>query len=139
MKFGLLEWLTRPPFKARKAVIVVTLSTTTIVLVSALAMTLLDNQDVENYWLGLWWAVQTITTVGYGDVPINKPEGRIIAALVMISGIGLASVVTATVASAFFVSAQRRRGAEDPVIQQLDTIARRLENIERRLSEETHP
>jgi voltage-gated potassium channel len=137
VKFGVLEWLTRPPFKARKAVIVVTLSTTTIVLIGALAMTVFDNQDVTSYSEGLWWAVQTITTVGYGDVPITKPEGRVIGALVMISGIGLASVVTATVASAFFVSAQRRRGAEDPVLQRLDDIARRLERVERRLSEET--
>jgi voltage-gated potassium channel len=137
VKFGLLEWMTRPPFKARKAVVVVMLSTTTIVLVSALAMTVFDDKDVPKYSTGLWWAVQTITTVGYGDVPINNAEGRIIAALVMISGIGMASVVTATVASAFFVSAQRRRGAEDPVLKRLDDIARRLESVERRLSEET--
>lgn len=47
----------------------------------------------------LWWAVVTITTVGYGDLSPITIEGRMIAVALMIGGIGLLGVVTATLAS----------------------------------------
>ena len=47
----------------------------------------------------LWWAIVTMTTVGYGDISPSGPWGRIIAAVVMVSGIGLLSVLTAAVAT----------------------------------------
>jgi voltage-gated potassium channel len=49
----------------------------------------------------MWWAVVTVTTVGYGDVYPTSVEGRIIAMVVMLFGIGFLSVLTATVASRF--------------------------------------
>jgi hypothetical protein len=50
----------------------------------------------------LWWAVATLTTVGYGDLVPVSPEGRGLAVLLMLVGIALLSVVTANIA-AFFV------------------------------------
>jgi voltage-gated potassium channel Kch len=133
MRFGLTEWLTRQPFKARKAVFVVVISTTTIVLVSALIMVLFDEKDYPGYGRAVWWSVQTITTVGYGDVVPTTGTGKSVAALVMLAGIALSSVVTATVTSTFFISAQRRRDRHDPVIVRLEQISERLDEIERRL------
>jgi len=49
----------------------------------------------------LWWTVVTVTTVGYGDISPTTPGGRIVGAGVMILGIGLLGVFTATVASVF--------------------------------------
>lgn len=51
---------------------------------------------------GIWWAWETVTTVGYGDVVPVTPEGRVIAILVMLLGIILFSIVTASI-SAYFV------------------------------------
>ena len=133
MRFGLTEWLTRQPFKARKAVFVVVISTTTIVLVSALIMVLFDEKDYPGYGRAVWWSVQTFTTVGYGDVVPTTGTGKSVAALVMLAGIALSSVVTATVTSTFFISAQRRRDRHDPVIARLERISERLDEIERRL------
>jgi voltage-gated potassium channel len=133
VNIGQIEWLTRPPFKARHAVLLVTLSTATIVFVSAGVMVLFDPSNYPDYGRALWWSVQTITTVGYGDVVPTTVTGKAVASVVMLSGIALASVVTATVASTFFISAQRRRDEHDPVIHRLDELARRLDEIERRL------
>lgn len=81
----------------------VLVTTVLLVFVSALAM-----YDVERHAPGativsfgdaLWWALVTITTVGYGDLTPVSVEGRFIAAGVMISGIALLGVVTATIAS----------------------------------------
>lgn len=48
---------------------------------------------------GVWWAIVTMTTVGYGDISPSTPWGRLVAAVLMVCGIGLLSVLTATVAT----------------------------------------
>jgi voltage-gated potassium channel len=60
------------------------------------------NAAVDSIGDALWWAVVTATTVGYGDVSPVTPEGRLIAVVLMITGIGVIGVFTATVASMFF-------------------------------------
>jgi voltage-gated potassium channel len=50
----------------------------------------------------LWWAVVTATTVGYGDISPSTVEGRIIAVVLMLTGIGVIGIFTATVVSFFF-------------------------------------
>ena len=62
--------------------------TLVVTIIAGLLMRLTDPRTFPNIWLGLWWAVQTTTTVGYGDlVPASAP-GRVIAALVMVVGLG---------------------------------------------------
>jgi voltage-gated potassium channel len=54
---------------------------------------------ITSFGKALWWAVATVTTVGYGDLyPVTVP-GRLVAALLMIGGISLLGVVTASLAS----------------------------------------
>jgi voltage-gated potassium channel len=79
----------------------VALLTLLIVVVSGAAETLVDSRDFKSVWDGIWWAVVTVTTVGYGDKYPTTIEGRIIAMLVMLIGIGFLSVLTATIASRF--------------------------------------
>lgn len=57
-------------------------------------------------WDGTWWAIVTVTTVGYGDVYPTSVSGRIVAIIVMLVGVGFLAVLTATIAS-FFVKADR--------------------------------
>jgi voltage-gated potassium channel len=73
--------------------------------ISAVQITILerevDGSNIKNFGDGLWWATTTVTTVGYGDrFPITT-EGRFLAALLMITGISLIGVITASVASWF--------------------------------------
>ena len=60
------------------------------------------NDRIRHFGDALWWAIATVTTVGYGDVYPVTPEGRLIAIFVMVTGIGVIGVFTATVASLFF-------------------------------------
>lgn len=77
------------------------------------------NEAVSSPWDAVWWGITTMTTVGYGDVVPVTPEGRIAAGVLMLLGIGLFSVVTATVTS-FFLAARGGTGAGD----RLRTVAR---------------
>ena len=82
----------------------------------------------------MWWAVQSVTTVGYGDVVPTGTGGRVIASIVMLTGIAFISLVTASVTAILVEQARQRRPTQDdPVTGQLERIAGRLEAIEARL------
>lgn len=59
------------------------------------------NPEVKNTWDGLWWAIVTITTVGYGDIVPKTTAGRLIAVVVMVVGIGFIAVLTGAIAERF--------------------------------------
>jgi voltage-gated potassium channel len=61
------------------------------VVVAGSAVALVDSEDVGSIWDGMWWALVTVTTVGYGDVVPKSTAGRIVAAVVMLVGIGTAT------------------------------------------------
>lgn len=76
-----------------------------VVALGAIAIYVVEggsNAAVGSIGDALWWAVVTATTVGYGDVSPITSEGRLIAVVLMITGIGVIGVFTATVASFFF-------------------------------------
>lgn len=58
-----------------------------------------DGSEIRTYGQALWWAIVTVTTVGYGDISPVTTTGRLIAASLMIGGIALLGIVTATLAS----------------------------------------
>jgi voltage-gated potassium channel len=72
-----------------------------VVVISGAVESLVDTRDFHSTWEGIRWAVLTVTTVGYGDLTPKTVEGRIIAMVVMLFGIGFLSVLTATIASRF--------------------------------------
>jgi voltage-gated potassium channel len=84
----------------------IALLTLVIVVLSGSVEALVDSGDFPSTWDGIWWAVVTVTTVGYGDVYPKTVDGRIIAMVVMLVGIGFLSVLTATIAS-YFVKSDR--------------------------------
>ena len=68
---------------------------------------------LHQFGQGLWWALVTITTVGYGDITPTTTAGRLVGAALMVGGLVSFSLVTATVASIFIERKFRReRGLE---------------------------
>jgi voltage-gated potassium channel len=114
-----LERITRKPL--RGAWIAAAVVTSAITIIAGLLMRLTDPQTFPNIWSGLWWAIQTTTTVGYGDLVPASVAGRIIAAFVMVVGIAFITVSTAAITSAFLEAARQRRAADpnDPVVEEL--------------------
>jgi len=58
-----------------------------------------DGANIETFGDALWWSITTVTTVGYGDQYPVTVQGRLIAVALMLSGIALIGVITATFAS----------------------------------------
>ena len=65
-----------------------------------------EGSNIKNFGDGLWWAVTTVTTVGYGDRYPTTTQGRFLAAATMIMGISLMGVITASVAAWFIKMGQ---------------------------------
>lgn len=134
------KFLREPPSIKGAAGTVVT-ATFVVVVISGIGMRLFDHTEYSNVFVGMWWALQTVTTVGYGDVTPVKPVGRIIASFVMLEGIAFLAIVTAAITSTFVArAAQERAGATDTTIENLveasnDDIALRLDRIETLLRE----
>ena len=60
-----------------------------------------NDSNIYSLWDGIWWAVVTMTTVGYGDKYPVSPGGRLVGLILIFSGVGLMSLFTATIASVF--------------------------------------
>ncbi len=89
-------------------------------------LTALEPDTVEQSLMGgIWWAVVTVTTVGYGDIAPATPGGRLVAVVLMLSGLGLLSTLSASI-SAYFVNVDREDEL-DHLRDQLDRIERLLE------------
>ncbi len=100
-----------------------------IVLAFGVSMTATERQynnaNIKSLSDGLWWAVATVSTVGYGDkFPVSN-SGRVIATGLMFIGVALFSILTATLANSFATKAEA--GATD----QFELINERLDRIER--------
>ncbi len=122
----------------RNAAVVIATVTTAITVAAGLLMTMLDRKGFPSIGSGLWWAVQTVTTVGYGDHVPTTALGQIVAAIVMLLGIGFVTVITASITGAFVARSrldQHLEGPEAPSAEQLRQIDERLQRIEAALSE----
>ena len=80
------------------------------------------GSSIRTFGQALWWALTTITTIGYGDTFPVSTEGRFIAALLMIGGVALIGVVTATLAS-WIVSLVEEENAEQEAATQAQVAA----------------
>jgi voltage-gated potassium channel len=118
---------------ARRAAWVIAGSTFLLTLAGGVGAWLIDRQDFDSVWDALWWAVQTVTTVGYGDVVPEHVAGRLIGVVLMLQGIALLTVITASVTATLIEQARRRRAQPDDLLDKLEQMETRLASIEEAL------
>lgn len=82
---------------------------TAFTLLSAALIRVAEPKTYANYGEACWWAIQTVSTVGYGDNVPTSPAGRAIASLVMLFGIALVPAITSLVVAVFINQQMRRR------------------------------
>jgi voltage-gated potassium channel len=128
------------PASLRKAASIIVMATGFVVIAAGVLMRLLDPDEYPNIWRALWWAMQTVTTVGYGDVTPSNTSGRIIAVAVMLWGVAFVAILVASSTSVFVARASReRRFASDQADElegarsgaRFDDLAARLDRMER--------
>src|SRR5512133_2302367 len=138
----------REPPSVRTAAGVIVTATAVVVVVGGILMRLLDHDEYSNIWVGMWWALQTVTTVGYGDVTPKHTSGRIVASFVMLEGIAFLTIIIAAITSTFVARATAEREAaeaaddekaEERLEAALDDLKARLDRIEATLARLTRP
>lgn len=89
---------------------------------------LVDPDSFASIGEGMWWATQTVTTVGYGDVVPTDTAGRVMASVLMIGGLSFFAVLTGVITSTFVARAQAesRLAHQDPVFEKLSELDARL-------------
>lgn len=123
VRIGFEQWYTRiaaKPFRgAWQAIAVISLGTA---LVAGCLMRVTDPTRYHSIWVGMWWGIETVTTVGYGDVVPGTVAGRLTAVVVMLVGISFITVTAAAITSEF-VEAARRRRQEQPDSEALSAMS----------------
>lgn len=138
-----LDRFTANPSSMLNAVLVLVALTVFVVLVGGAVVWVLDRRDFQDYGTALWFTLQTVTTVGYGDTVPTSDVGRIVGGAVMIVGVALISIVTATITTAFVDAAHGRRqhaanmAAHESAMAlgaQLEEVLARLASLEQTLA-----
>ncbi len=101
------------------------------VVVGGAVFAAVEKEQHLTTWDGVWWAVTTVTTVGYGDISPKTDGGRIIAMAIMLVGIGFVALLTAFIANRFVHQQRETSAKEDQVLSELREIRERLERLER--------
>ena len=126
----------------RGAAIVIATASLVVTFTAGALMTVVEREHYPSIGSGLWWAIQTTTTVGYGDNVPTTLGGRSLAAVVMLFGIGIITVITAAITSTFVARSQLEQMSsepKDPTADHLRQLDGRLERIEASLSSSSHP
>jgi voltage-gated potassium channel len=136
------------PVSVRNAANVIVVATAVVVVASGVGIRVLDHDEYPNIWRGMWWSLQTVTTVGYGDVTPMRTSGRIVAAFVMLQGIAFVTILVAAITSTFVARAARERdqaeekadrSGEERIDARFDDLAARLDRVEAMLARLTNP
>jgi voltage-gated potassium channel Kch len=139
--------LLREPPTVRAAASTIVVTTASVVLVGGILIRVFDRDEYSSVWVGMWWAIQTVTTVGYGDVTPQHLGGRVIAVVVMLQGIAFLAVVTAAITSTFVARASKDHEAAEEADEmselrkidgRFDELNERLDRLESALRERRH-
>ena len=121
------ERLTLP----RAVATVITVAFILVMLAGALVR-IVEPDVFTSIGLAYWWAVVTVTTVGYGDVVPESTGGRLVATLLMLTGLGLIPTLTSVVVATLV--GKRTRAQQEQLDRQGKEHAAALERIEKHLA-----
>jgi len=130
-----LERFLREPPSVRNAAGVIVIATAMVVVGAGVLIRLIDHAEYPDVWLGMWWALQTVTTVGYGDVTPTRLGGRLVGVAVMLEGVAFIAIVTAVITSTFVARATRESEAARTKndLTDRELIAKRFDEFEHKL------
>jgi voltage-gated potassium channel len=114
----------------RRAVGLIVATATVLAFTAAVIVRIVDPA-IGTFGDALWWAVTTVTTVGYGDVVPESRTGRIVGTALMLTGLGLIPIITSVVVS--ILVSQRTREAREAELANLNKVLERLDELERRV------
>ena len=117
-----------------RAIRMVAFVAVTLAFIAAVLEWLVDP-GIGGFRDSLWWAIVTVTTVGYGDVIPTSSAGRIIAAFLMVAGVSAIPITTSLVVSVFVSRAQAQQRERDAETR--EELMARLERIEQALTART--
>ena len=92
----------------------------------------ITEPDVKSFSDGLWWALVTITTVGYGDITPMTSIGRLVASALMFLGLGLIASLTAVI-SVKFIQNFVDHHTNDDVLEKLEEMEKDIDEIKRKI------
>ena len=92
----------------------------------------ITEPDVKSFSDGLWWALVTITTVGYGDITPLTSIGRLVASALMFLGLGLIASLTAVI-SVKFIQNFVDHHTNDDVLEKLEEMQKDIDEIKRKI------
>ncbi|MBV8303207.1 MAG: two pore domain potassium channel family protein [Acidimicrobiia bacterium] len=125
------------PASVRNAIRLIVAATIITTVLGGVLVRIFDHKDFHTLGDALWWALQTVTTVGYGDITPKTTVGRLIGSVVLLYSVAFLTILTAATTTSFIERARTQRqtamGHEDPVLARLDEIAARLGRLEQRL------
>ena len=129
----------RTPLSVRNAMAVIVSATLVSVVAGGVLITVVDGDEFPDIGTGLWWALQTVTTVGYGDVTPEDHWGRLVGAFIMLESIAFVAIVTAAINTSVVERARREHaqaaaadaaGAPARVLEELAEVRRALEELQ---------
>jgi voltage-gated potassium channel len=103
-----------------------------LVLVAGLLARIVEPDTFTSLGLAYWWAVTTVTTVGYGDVVPESPAGRVVASMLMLTGLALIPTLTSVIVSTLI--GKRHAADQERIIQMEESAEAVLARIEERLA-----
>ena len=115
----------------RKAVGLIVAVATSLAVGAAVLERLIEPEVFDTYPRALWFSITTVTTVGYGDIVPETGAGRLVASVLMLTGLGLIPLITSVVVS--ILVSRRTREAREDEMQDLRLILERLDSLDRRL------
>lgn len=102
-------------------------------LAGGIAFASAENTTIAN---GVYWAVVTMTTVGYGNIAPTNTDAKIVAVVVMLVGIGFATLLIGAIAERFINRpAHEIELAEDDILKEIRDLSARLQRLERSLNQ----
>ena len=92
----------------------------------------ITEPTVKNIGDGFYWALVTVTTVGYGDIVPTTPSGKLIASILILLGLGLIATITAIV-SAKFVQNYVDHHTNDDVLEKLEILQKDINELKNKI------